>query len=163
MKKYLYTDIDYVLSLGSEINAKYTKWGSIHRFNPGAVKVLNEILKITNADIIVSSDWKNHFSLKQLQEIFIEWAKIIKAPIDVTPDTSRITLERFDEFRATEILTHVKINKPDSWVAIDDINLSSWISEEHFVHLLRFMEGIKQSGKRDEIIKKLNAFIDIKL
>jgi hypothetical protein len=156
MKIYLYTDIDFVLSLGSEINAKQTKWGLIHRFNPGTVKVLNKILEVTNADMIISSDWKDHFTLQQLQEIFIEWAKIIKAPIDVTISLPNKSALFNDYNRAKEILSHVELHKPDKWVAIDDLYLATWLGEEHFVYLSRFMEGIKQCGKSQEICNKIN-------
>ena len=159
MKRYIYLDIDGILSLGSEIHPKLTKWGYVHRFNAKAVKVLNLILDETNAEIVISSDWKDHYSLKDLQEIFIEWAKIKKAPIDVTIGLKGKTmqlLEKFRaEFRAEEILEHVDRIKPHSWVAIDDLDLSFWIAEKHFVICTRFYEGIKQSGKSVEVIKKL--------
>jgi len=154
--KILYTDIDYVLSLGTEIHPKMTKWGYVSRFNKRAVEIYNEILEKTGAEIVISSDWKTHWSLEQLGEIFTEFARISKKPIDVTPGFPNRTIQKLEEFRAKEILRHVEDNKPESWVAIDDLDLRPWISEEHFVHLSRYMEGIKQSGKRNEIIKKLN-------
>jgi hypothetical protein len=155
MKKFIYLDIDGVLSLGSEVQPKSTRWGSIHRFNKRAVQYLNEILEKTNADIIISSDWKNHFTLEQLQEIFTEWAGICKLPIDVTPTIPGVTLQRLEEWRAKEILQHVEKFKPVAWVAVDDLFLNSWISDEHCVYVSRFMEGIKQTGKKQEIINKL--------
>lgn len=155
MKKFIYLDIDGVLCLGSEINPKSTKWGFIHRFNKRAIDVLNDILEKTDADIIISSDWKHHFTLEQLEEIFTEWGKVCKAPIDVTPTIPGITIQRLDEWRAKEILQHVEKYRPDSWVAVDDLFLNSWISDEHCVYLSRFMEGIKQTGKKQEIINKL--------
>lgn len=154
--KIIYTDIDGVLSLGSEINAKQMKWGLIHRFNPKAVSVYNDILQKTGAEIVVTSDWKTHFDLQALGEIFTEWAGIIKAPIGITPHKPGATMQLLDEFRALEILDHVKEFQPKSWVAIDDLYLSPWIPFEHFVYLSRWNEGIKQSGKKQEIIEKLN-------
>ena len=44
--KFMYLDIDGVLSLGSEIHPKLTKWGYVHRFNAKAVKILNDIILI---------------------------------------------------------------------------------------------------------------------
>jgi len=154
--KILYTDIDDVLSLSSEMYPKSTKWGSIYRFNKKAVEVYNEIIRKTDAEIVVSSDWKTHFSLQQLQEIFTEWAGIIKPPFDVTPTIPGVTLQRLEEWRAKEILAHVEKYKPESWVAIDDLMLNSFISDEHCVWLSRINEGIKQTSKKEEIIKKLN-------
>ncbi len=158
--KILYTDIDGVLSLSSEMYPKSTKWGSIHRFNAKAVKVFNNILEKTGAEIVVSSDWRIHFTLQQLQEIFVEWAGIIKPPIDVTPYIPGATMQTIDEFRAKEILQHVEKHKPTAWVAIDDLELQKgmlpWVAEEHFIHLPHMSEGIKQSSKADKVINLLN-------
>jgi len=154
--KFLYTDIDYVLSLGCEIHKHETKWGLIHKFNDKAVKVYNDILLKTGAEPIISSDWRHHFTLEQFGEIFLEWAKITKPPIDYTPHIPGATPLTLAEHRAKEILKHVNEHKPESWVAIDDLDLSTWIPKENFVHLRFYMEGVKQSGKRDQIIKKLN-------
>jgi hypothetical protein len=155
--KILYTDIDYVLSLASEPNMKMTKWGWVSPFNKKAVQVYNEIISKTGAEIVISSDWKTHWSLEQLQEIFVEWAGIIKPPFDVTPTIPGVILQKLEEWRAKEILTHVKKYKLESWVAIDDLYLNSWISDENFVWLTRVNEGIKQTGKKEEIIRKLNT------
>ncbi len=154
MKKFIYLDIDGVLSLGSEIHPKLTEWGYVYRFNAKAVNVLNEILESTNADIIISSDWKSHYSLKDLQNIF-EWQGVIKTPIDITKTLPFSQHQLIEEERAKEILNHMETYRPGCWVAIDDLNLQTWISTDHFVHTPRFMEGIKQTGKKEEIIRKL--------
>lgn len=160
MNKIIFIDIDGVLCLDSEINAKNTRWGSIHRFNNKAVKVLNHILNITDADLVISSDWKNNnnLSFKDLQEIFIEWAGIIKQPIDVTPNLwgkEFTKLSQLEECRSKEILEYVKLYNIEKWVAVDDLDLSNYLSEDHFVHTRRGNEGIKQTGKSKEIINKL--------
>lgn len=157
--KILYTDIDYVLSLDSEPNKKDTDWGWIPPFNKKAVDVYNEILRKTNAEIVISSDWKLHWTLKELQEIFIEFAGIEKAPLDVTGSSWGVIFKSFkqlEECRAHEILKHVDKFKPEAWVAIDDLYLLPWLQDENFVFLPRSNEGIKQSSKKDEIIRKLN-------
>ena len=157
MTKYLYTDIDYVLSLSTEIRKYSTKWGYLQKFNDKAVKVYNEILLKTGAVPIISSDWKNHWTLKELQEIFIEWAGISTPPIDVTETIPDVTLQRLEEWRAKEILQHVEKYKPDVWVVLDDLYLIPHnITEDHFVYCSRVNEGIKQSGKKDQAINKLN-------
>jgi diketogulonate reductase-like aldo/keto reductase len=66
-------------------------------------------------------------------------------------------MQLLEKNRAKEILNHVDKMKPNFWVAIDDLNLIKWISEKHFVHTSRFMEGIKQTGKAQEIINKLTV------
>jgi len=156
MKKFIYLDIDGVLCLGSEIHPKLTEWGYVHRFNARAVQMFNEILEVTDADIIISSDWKHHYSLENLQEIF-KWQKVIKIPMDITSSIKFSSTQLLEENRAKEILEHVNKIKPGFWVAIDDLDLRSWISDKHFVHTPRFMEGIKQTGKVNEIINKLTV------
>lgn len=154
----LYTDIDLVLSLMTEIKPQQSKWGLICRFNSKAVDVYNFILKETQAVPVITSDWKLYYSLKELQEIFKEWAHIDVAPIDVTVNywgECYKTFQEIEECRAMEILEHVNRIKPESWVVIDDLNLSEWIKEDHFVHLPHPNEGIKQSGRKQEIIRKL--------
>lgn len=154
--KFLYTDIDSVLSLGSEMTAHSTPWGLLNKFNKKAVKIYNEILKETGAIPIISSDWKHHFTLEQFKQMWEQWAGIIVAPLDFTPHIPGATIHTLENFRSKEIKQHAAEFKPESWVAIDDLDLSYWISKEHFVHLPRFMEGIKQTGKKTEIIRKLN-------
>lgn len=154
--KILYTDIDYVLSLDSDMSKKNTKWGWISPFNKKAVDIYNDILRKTDAEIVISSDWKNNKTLKQLQEIFLEFAGIEKAPIDITPTIPGVVLQRLEEWRAKEILLHVEQYKPTSWVVIDDLYLNVWLPDDNFVYLPRSNEGIKQSSKKDEIIRKLN-------
>ena len=129
--------------------------GYVHRFNIKAVSILNEILDKTNAEIIISSDWKLHYKFEDLKEIFTEFAHIKKAPIDITPCLPHSNTRLLEENRAKEILAHVDKIKPYFWVAVDDFDLKTWIPEKHFVHLTRFMEGIKQTGKKEEIINKL--------
>ena len=162
--KFLYTDIDYVLSLASEMGKKQTRWGWISPFNAKAVAVYNHILRETGAVPVISSDWKLGHSLEDLQGIFTEFAGIEVAPIDVTESLWGVrfrSLQELEECRATEILMHVEKHKPEAWVAIDDLDISKfmlpWESEKHFVHLPRMNEGIKQSGKADKVIKLLNA------
>jgi hypothetical protein len=57
-----------------------------------------------------------------------------------------------------EILEHVDVHKPTFWVAIDDLDLKYWINNNHFVHTPLWMEGIKQTGKKQEIINKLTIW-----
>lgn len=156
MKRFIYLDIDGVLSLGSEIHPKLTEWGYVHRFNARAVQMFNEVLEVTNADIIISSDWKHHYSLESLQGIF-QWQKVIRVPIDITPSLKFTSMQLLEENRAKEILEHVDKFKPGFWVAIDDLDLRTWINDKHFVFCTRFMEGIKQTGKKNEIINKLTV------
>ena len=121
-------------------------------FNSKAVKVLNDILALTDAEIVVSSDWKLHCTLEQLQDMFIKYG-VSKAPIATTPNHVLKSMDELESTRVTEI-TEWLSGHPDveKWVAIDDLDLSAL---ECFVHTKRMKEGIKQSGIKEQILKLL--------
>ena len=121
-------------------------------FNAKAVKVLNDILDATGAEIVVSSDWKLHCTLSQLQEMFLLYG-VSKAPIATTPNHVLKSMDEIESTRVAEIKewldNHPEVEK---WVAIDDLDLSAL---ESFVHTKRMKEGIKQSGIKEQILKRL--------
>ena len=145
-------------------------------FDKKAVKVLNEIIELTDAEIIVSSDWRYHATLEELGDYYTSQG-IIKRPISCTPRTEDIDPEtwnkrfRFramiEEERAFEI-THVLGQMPSitHWVAVDDLNMGKVVKGHgytveyewglnNFVHTMLSREGIKQSGIKDKILKFL--------
>jgi hypothetical protein len=121
-------------------------------FNSKAVKVLNEILELTDAEIVVSSDWKLHCNLEQLKDMFREYG-VIKSPIDVTPNEISKDMSDLENNRVSEINSWLN-NHPDvtHWVAIDDLDLGEL---SNFVHTKKSNEGIKQSGIKEKILKFL--------
>lgn len=122
-------------------------------FNPKAVNVLNEILELTDSEIVVSSDWKLHCTLEQLQDMFKQYG-VIKSPIDVTPNEILKNLSDLESNRVKEInqwlSNHSEVTH---WVAIDDLDLSEL---SNFVQTKRMKEGIKQLGIKEKIINFLN-------
>ena len=160
--KTLFLDIDGVIALGWN-KAKDTKWGKIYKFDEKAVKVLNEVLLNTGAEIVLSSDWKKSYSLQEIREIF-EWNGVIKGPISYTINSNYYeeanTLEWMAGARAFEIMDYVKRHRLNDWAAIDDLPiLDSGHSDffiNNFIHCKRSYEGIKQSGLKDKLIKVLN-------
>jgi hypothetical protein len=148
-------------------------------FDEKAIKVLNEILKETGAEIVVSSDWRHHATLEELGEYYLSQG-IIKAPISVTSVTSDINPELWKVLRhradlelerSIEILNWLdKHPEVTNWVAVDDLNMSvKYLSDRfthkdgldekpgltNFVHTVKSNEGIKQSGIKEKIIKYL--------
>lgn len=101
-------------------------------FHWWCVEVLNQILLETKCDIVVSSDWKLHYSLNQLKKIYIN-SGIIKRPIDVTPNFKTDEYYRkfktnskniLEKIRSDEIVEWLRRNKDiNKWVAIDDMKL----------------------------------------
>lgn len=121
-------------------------------FDQKAVKVLNEILEKTGAEIVVSSDWKLHCSLEDLQDMFLKYG-VSKAPIATTPNHILKSIDDIEITRVAEIEEWLSQNpKVEKWVAVDDLDLSALAS---FVQTKKQMQGIKESGIKDKILKLL--------
>mgnify|MGYP002360174241 FL=1 len=154
--KIIFLDIDGVLALAFGSMNRNNKWDA-YPFDRKAVKVLNKILKETGAEIVLSSDWKHHYGMKALSEIFLELNGVIKAPIDVTPALPTNSMD-LEGGRVAEIKLWLKENAEKMgvthWVSVDDLNMSEGLT--NFVHCKRFNEGIKQTGLADKIVKFLS-------
>jgi len=141
-------------------------------FNKKAIKVLNEILEKTEAEIVVSSDWRRHATLEELGEYYTSEG-IIKKPIGVTPYVEDVDPKYFRRFsnyaqleqeRVIEIKYWLSLHpEVTNWVAVDDLNLGIYdiysgdIFNDNgltnFVHTPLETEGIKQTGIKNKILK----------
>jgi hypothetical protein len=138
-------------------------------FDEKAVKVLNEILEETGAEIVVSSDWKNWATVEEMGEYY-ESKGIIKKPIAFTDS---ILYDDYDNFpwhnkweseqtRSLEIAQYIGQNPVIThWVAIDDLNMSltdvddkTW-GLKNFVLTPEDKEGIKQTGVKEKVLEYL--------
>ena len=196
--KILFLDNDGVICLSNNWGERAKKWANFKRDNPDveftdrpvqcrfddfddkAVKVLNEILEETGADIVVSSDWRLHANLEELGEYY-ESQGIIKKPIAVTDLFQDLFPKEWNAFRFRADLelersmdiNHWLENHPEvtQWVAVDDLDMSikflgdRFAAEDdsdkkpgltNFVLTPRSREGIKQSGVKEKIIEFLN-------
>ena len=129
-------------------------------FDTKSIIILNNIIRETDCEIVVSSDWRFDCSLEEMGNLY-EMYGVIKKPIGYTPtlqmeDFENIKLEKggYEEERAYEIRKWLSLNKTDKWVAVDDLDMSPYL--DNFVHTKRMNEGIKQSGIKDKIMKYLN-------
>ena len=198
--KVIFLDNDGVICLGNNWGSRFkkqTKWGGrklsmsnreipieyrFDDFDKKAIEVLNGILDKTDAEIVVSSDWRYHATLEELGDYYISQG-ILKRPIATTDRTEDIAPEAWKllRFRADlEIERAIEINywisqHPEitNWVAIDDLNMSVEFLSKHFspkdansqekpgltnfVHTPLSREGIKQSGVKEKILGFLNA------
>lgn len=186
--KILFLDNDGVICLHNNWGGRTKKWSKYRSANPEsspnlkdapveirfddfdkkAIKILNEILQETGAEIVVSSDWKLHATLEELGDYY-EAQGIIKRPIAITPNLDEFDPNANDLFvwkwwlekkRILEIQEYLEKN-PDitHWVAVDDLNMSPGANGgyglENFVLTPRSTEGIKQLG----IKEKINNFL----
>jgi hypothetical protein len=186
----IFLDLDGTICLSNNWGGRSKKWAKYRSKNPEtskyiddapvevrfddfdkkSIKVLNEILEETGAEIVVSSDWRCHANLEELGEYFLSQG-ILKKPVGVTkmlgqcdqpenyPWSRKWDLE---QSRSLEILQYLH-DHPEitQWVAIDDLNMGkngeSWKNWglDNFVLTPSSSEGIKQSGIKDKIIKFL--------
>ena len=141
-------------------------------FDKKAIKILNEILEETGAEIVVSSDWKLYTTLEELGEYYEEQG-IIKKPIALTDNLKDCTVhgDNFmwstmwdsEQMRTIEIKQYLH-DHPEvtHWVAIDDLNMGK-IGEpwkdlwaiDNFVLTPKSNEGIKQLGIKEKILNYL--------
>jgi hypothetical protein len=167
MQKIIFLDIDGVLALHDNFftnSANFQKkreWakrlGVPYGWDAKAVKALNHVLENTDAEIILSSDWRLHWDLMQLKEIF-DAHSVIKSPIAITSKVSTKSLSNLELNRVVQIEEFVTENNVGNWIAIDDMHLAQHAKLEIAHRFIRTnqLEGIKQSGLKEKIIKLLN-------
>jgi hypothetical protein len=188
--KILFLDNDGVICLHNNWGGRTKKWSKYRSANPEsspnlkdapveirfddfdkkAIKILNEILQETGAEIVVSSDWKLHATLEELGDYY-EAQGIVKRPIAITPNLHEFDPNANDLFvwkrwmekkRILEIQEYLEKN-PDitHWVAVDDLNMSPGANGgyglENFVLTPRSTEGIKQSGIKEKLLGYLKS------
>ena len=191
--KVIFLDNDGVICLSNNWGGRTKKWAKYRSENPDSskekkdapvsfrfddfdtksVKVLNEILEETGAEIVVSSDWKLHATLEELGDYY-ESQGIIKRPIALTPNIGKCTWYNdiiwvwsprweLEMIRVIEIKQYLH-DHPEitHWVSVDDLNMGKngeeWKDEwaiDNFVLTPKSNEGIKQSGVKEKIIKYL--------
>ena len=192
--KTIFLDHDGVICLSTEWGGRFKKQTKVGRklsqsvlslpvdarfdnFNKKAIKVLNEILEITGAEIVVSSDWKKWANVEELGEYY-EQQGIAKKPIAFTKNLNDCEIPQnfpwsrtydLEQSRSLEIKQYLR-DHPEitHWVAVDDLNMGipqtheSWGEIEmdwgltNFVLTPKGSEGIKQTGIKEKIIKFLN-------
>ena len=188
--KVIFLDLDGTICLSNNWGGRSKKWAKYRSENPEtskfindapvevrfddfdkkAIKVLNEILEETGAEIVVSSDWRCHATLEELGEYFLSQG-ILKKPVGVTKMLGQCNqpenypwLRKWDveQSRSLEILQYL-FDHPEvsQWVAVDDLDMGKNGEEwkdwglDNFVLTPSRTEGIKQFGIKEKIIKFL--------
>jgi len=139
-------------------------------FDKEAIKVLNQILEETGAEIVISSDWRRWATVEEMGDYYTQQG-IIKKPINYTTSILKgdckinSWISELEETRSLEILNYLETHPEiTNWVAIDDLNMSertevrpdeiSW-GLKNFAWTPYESEGIKQSGIKEKVIKYL--------
>lgn len=191
--KVIFLDHDGVICLASEWGGRFKKqkkWGGrklsmtnkeipveyrFDNFNKKSIKILNEIIEETGAEIVISSDWKLHANLEELGEYYLSQG-ISKKPIAVTPNLGQCTWYSnwiwsrewdLEMTRVIEIKQYL-VDHPEitNWVSIDDLNMGKsgihygmefthdW-ALDNFVLTPLSNEGIKQKGVKEKVLSFL--------
>lgn len=175
-KKIIFIDVDGPLAWGSWGDGKVTIAESQKPFTiPYAwdiadCEALQKICDETNAELVVSSDWKAHFNFNELKQIFKHYG--INQPIDITTHMDSRGMGIWNKMsspssqydRANQILKWVKDNKISNWISIDDMELDKeykWMKPRqpmwrHVQVNGDFGYGGRLRDKIGECINKLN-------
>ncbi len=106
-------------------------------FDKECVNVFNMILKQTDAEIVLSSDWRLMYNndLEIIDEVF-KHNGVIKSPIEVTPNYGD---------REKDILKYIEINasRIKNFLILDDLDLN--IYQENFIRC-NINNGLLQDG-----------------
>lgn len=115
MSKIIFLDFDGVLNCNTtKDRITFPPWGALFRgLDDDKVQLVSKLAEITGAEIVVSSTWRLHFKLDELQEILDKRGFKVK----LLGETPHSHSERGDE-----IQDWIEANgKPDAFVVLDDI------------------------------------------
>lgn len=115
-EKVIFLDIDGVLAVhqDDESDISFFLKGTTYPFTPECVMVLNEILRLTNAEIVLTSSWRLFFNREEIQRIFEENG-VFKSPIDFTSIIP-------EDDRNREVELFIQKYKIQKFLILDDIN-----------------------------------------
>jgi hypothetical protein len=165
--KALFLDIDGVIATEEQYSRrrdkfwKKTEWakelGVPYPFDEKCVEILNEIVEETDAEIIISSDWRLHWDLILLSEIF-KHSGVKKLPRSVTK-VKPVSMGQLSKNRANEILDFVNHFDLKQFAILDDLDLMQFLdkgdAKERFVRT-KDNQGLKEVGVKEKVINILN-------
>ena len=130
--KIIFIDVDGPLAWGTWGDGRVSLNEGSHLFTipypwvEEDCQALQKICDETNAELVISSDWRRHFSFNQLKRIFKYYG--IYAPIvDITTHQSlwnKMSGPSLEWERAAQITKWAKDNKISNWISIDDMKLN---------------------------------------
>jgi hypothetical protein len=171
-KKIIFIDVDGPLAWATWNDGKVTINAGVEDFQipyswvKEDCEALQKICDETNAELVVSSDWKKHFTFNQLKRIFWHYG-ITARLIDITTHQdlwNKMSRPSIQHERALEVAKWAKDNKITNWIAIDDLDLYhefKWLTPK--VSMWRHVQvdgdhgvGGRLRDKIEECINKLN-------
>ena len=128
MRYIVFLDIDGILTT---VNSTYDENGIV--FTPSAVYWLNELFVAVDCEVVVSSTWRESYSLRELRE------ELSCLKVEIRSTTPVIG------HRGVEITTWLKDNDCENYIVIDDVidEISEYIPENKIVHV---QDGFNENG-----------------
>jgi hypothetical protein len=172
-EKIIFVDVDGPLAYGTWLDGRFLidDIKMPYPWVKSECDALAEIIRRTGANVVISSDWKYHYSMVQLGKIFVHYG-IPNIIIGITDGNKSKMTTDLEKDRAEQIMRWVEGNKDliDTWVALDDLKLDGHfekareenrpipVSKDNFVWLDGDWSGTraKLSENVDHIVKLLN-------
>jgi hypothetical protein len=179
--KVIFVDIDGPISYGTWMNGKVKINDNLtipYDWIQSDCDALTKIINETGAKVVISSDWKFHYTAEQLGEVFKHYG----IPNVIIGETSRIKVKMSSPLewdRADQIMEWVVNHKLEmrDWVAIDDLQIGKIFGNPDRsrsgkrIHVLNHIEcdgdhsehfkGISLSQKVSEILDWFDDSISI--
>ena len=132
--KVVFLDIDGVLATPRQYATRRNKLHSKDRHAQGlnipymwderCVIAFNRFLRINDVEIVLSSDWRTHFTMDEM-DMICKINGLARSPISFTPVLHKEDHETLGDVRSREIQTWLQNNKVAMWCAIDDMELAA--------------------------------------
>jgi len=130
--KVLFLDIDGVLATPKQYGTARHKLYKKHpkaedlqipyMWDERCVVAMNRFLLTHKVEIVLSSDWRLHYTLEQMDRI-CRFNGLAKSPIGFTT-VQGSTVHKLEAYRVAEIQAYVAEHQLESWCAVDDMDLS---------------------------------------
>ena len=172
MTKFVFLDIDGVLTTDLEFYVttldfwKENEWAKnlkvMYPFNKKCVELFNRILtEFPDIEIILSSDWRKHNTLIDLDIIF-KCNGVIKSPKYTTDKTSSYFGDWLEKSRMNDIEKYLRDNDmiDKDWIILDDLDIRQWLPIEYQDRFIQTndVEGLTEDGIVERIIDKLKSY-----
>jgi len=145
MSNIIFLDIDGVLNHNPWENKHLNDITEVELIIPEKVVLLGELVKKTNAKLILHSGWRFWFDsdmqpvCKEVKVLAKELEKEGLVIADVTPDFSTEEIrktKRFSKVKAEEILAWLSMHEDvKNWIVLDDLDLHNEIVKTHQIQI----------------------------
>jgi hypothetical protein len=157
LQKIIFIDVDGPLAWGTWGNGRISLSQGSGMFTipypwvEEDCSALRKIIDITEAKLVLSSDWKMHYSYLQMKRVFEYYGIPGYHLIDTTTHLDlwkKLSRPPIEWERASQIAKWVKDNKIRHWIAIDDLNLGNQF--KHFKPRIPIWRHVQVNGDHGE-------------